>query len=152
MHLSFGVIFSIILIIAIIAVAFYVITNFLSLSQCSQIGLFYEDLESHINKAWLSTIHQDTFNGNLPSDIESVCFGNPKQAPANYKDEYNELLKYTRDNNVFLYPPKKACPNLEAKKIEHFRTEEFFCIPLKNNEIQIKTRKDRFDQLVTVYN
>ena len=54
--ISFGMIFSIILIIAVVGVAFYVINNFIELKKCTEIGLFYDDLKKYIDEAWQSTM------------------------------------------------------------------------------------------------
>ncbi len=147
--ISFSMIFSIIIIIAIVGVAFYVISGFLSTSKCAEVGLFYDDLKNYIEKAWQSTIHQDTFSSALPSGIESVCFGNIAQA----SQEYNEIKKafINSNGNVFLYPPQKACDSsLSAIKLEHVQINNFFCKNVENNKIEIKTSKDKFDALVTI--
>ncbi len=73
--MSFSMIFSIIIIIAIIGVAFYAITYFLNLSRCGQITTFYDDLQDEANQAWVSTNHRKVFEGSVPSGIEYVCFG-----------------------------------------------------------------------------
>ena len=153
-NISFGMIFSIIVIIAILGVAFYVITNFISLSECTNIGLFYNDLKNHIDKAWRATIHEEVFVGKLPSDIELVCFGNSTTSPdRKYRDEYNKLVGESRgrESNLFLYPPQNACDsNLYSLKLEHITVDSFFCISVKNGKVEIKTKKDRFDALVKI--
>lgn len=153
-QLSFSMIFSIIVIIAIIGIAFYVITYFLSLSKCTEVGLFYDDFKKHIDRAWRASIHEDSNalkDSTLPSSIEFVCFGNHTQTPLDkYKKQYNYFRGY-EDENFFLYPANKACDGeLSALKLEHVRTENFFCVPVKNNRIKIKTIKDYSDSLVTI--
>ncbi len=146
-NISFSMIFSIIIIIAIVGVAFYVISGFLSTSKCAEIGLFYDDLKTYMEKAWQSTIHQDTFTSTLPEGIESVCFGNIAQA----QDEKIKKAFINSNGNVFLYPPQKACDSsLSAIKLEHVQLNNFFCKSVDNNKIQIKTSKDKFDALVTI--
>ncbi len=150
-EISFNVMFSVILIVATIAIAFYVISAFLGTKKCVEVNLFYENLEEHITNAWSSRIHQGKCcSAILPSNIELVCFGNSTQTPAREdKEQYEKLAKYNKKSNVFLYPPENACET-GSKKIAHFKTDEFFCVPVKNNKINIKTRMSEFDSLVTI--
>jgi len=152
-EISFGMIFSIIIIIAIISVAFYVLTKFMGVSKCTQVGLFYDDLKTYTEKAWQAQIHKDTFTGSLPSGIELVCFGNFTQSPqAKYVSVFNDLQeRQGRDKNVFLYPIQQECDlPLSAFKLLHVKTSNFFCVPVKNNKMQIKSEKSEFDSLVTL--
>lgn len=153
--ISFSMIFSIIIIIAIIGVAFYVISSFVSVSNCAEIGLFYDGLQEHIDKAWKSTIHKDTFTGKLPLGIELVCFGSLTQTPPrDYISQYNSILRSninSKNRNVFLYPIHKSCDaTLFAAELENIKTDEFFCIPVKDSKIELKTEKDQFDAQVTL--
>lgn len=155
-NISFGIIFSIIVIIAIIAIAFYVITKFVGLSKCTEIGLFYDNLKDHVEKAWQSTISEDTLKATLPSKIEFICFGNLNQSPPReYREIYNSLSKSFinfRDRNVFIYPIENACDTeLSSIKLDHVKIDNFFCIPVKDRKIEIKTKKSQFDALVTIY-
>lgn len=152
-QISFGMIFSIIVIIAILGVAFYVLKNFLQTSQCAEIGLFYEGLKDHVDKAWQSTFHKDAFRGTLPRGIEFVCFGTAEQTPQREdRDLHRELTLRARDEeNVFLAPREKACDaSLASFSLKHAKTEEFFCVPVIDHEIEIKTKKESVDALVTV--
>lgn len=152
-EISFGMIFSIIIIIAIISVAFYVLTKFIGVSKCTQIGLFYDDLKEYTEKAWQAQIHKDAFSGSLPSSIEFVCFGNFSQSPqAKYISIFNDLQEHQgRDKNVFLYPIPEECDlSLSAIKLAHIKTSSFFCVPVKNNKMQIKSEKSEFDSLVVL--
>ncbi len=150
--LSFGMIFSIIIIIAIIGVSIYVITNFVRLGKCSNIGLFYNELKNEVDKAWSSTTYRDIFNGKLPNGIEFVCFGELNSARPDGKEgeAYDFLLRYKRqDKNVFLYPTQNACDsNLAFYRLENAKIEGFFCIPAEKGIVKIGIEKDRFDALV----
>ncbi len=158
--ISFSMIFSIIVIIAIVGVAFYVIRSFVFVSNCAEIGLFYDDLKNYIDEAWQSTIHQDTFPNKkhqaiIPSGIELVCFGNLTQSPSkDYKEQYDSLLRSNinaKDRNVFLYPEQKSCDSsLKSYKLNHIKTQEFFCLQVKDNKISLKTKKDEFESSVTI--
>ena len=142
-------IFSIILIIAVVGVAFYVINNFIELKKCTEIGLFYDDLKKYIDEAWQSTIHKDTFRGVLPSGIDIVCFGDINQAP----QEYNDIKKsfINSNGNVFLYPVQKACDaSLSSIKLEHVKSDNFFCVKVEDSKIALKTEKAQYEAIVTL--
>ena len=151
LQISFGVIFSIIIIIATVAVAFYVITHFLNLAACTKTGQFYNAIEKDVDNAWKGGVTQETFNGELPSAITQVCFGNLSQS---YGREYEEMHQYLKENalenkNVFLYPPGKACDaELASYNLEHATMDRFFCIPVKSGKFSVKLTKGNFDILV----
>lgn len=151
--LSFSMIFSLFIIIATIAVAFFVISSFVKTNKCAEVGLFYNDLEAYIEKAWQSTIHKDAFKGSLPSGIELVCFGNLTQSPSSkYKEEYDSILKSFinyKERNLFLYPIQNACDSsLSSFKLDHIQTNQFFCIPVQDNKISLNTEMNPTDSLV----
>lgn len=151
MQMSFGMIFSIVLIVVIISVGAYVIVKFLRLGKCGEIGLFYNDLKEETDKAWRATIYSDVFAGKLPSGIESVCFGDLNHGyRGEHEEQYEFLSRYRRqDKNVFLYPTQEACnTELALHKLEHVDIEEFFCADAINGEIKIKMEKGQFDALV----
>lgn len=149
--MSFGMIFSIILIIAIIAVAFYAITYFLDLSECAEIGLTYQDLKSEVDKAWNSEVYGDVFSGGLPKGIDEVCFGKLDLTFFGFKEEYDSIARVFRhsEDNLFLYPPSGGCGKESASfNLEHAETSEFFCVPVVEREFSVRLEKGSFDSLV----
>ena len=82
MGMSVGTIFSIFIIAVIIAVAIYAIVHFLGINKCTNIGLFYEDLQDEVDKAWAGGRYSATYEspldstGALKTGVEEVCFGN----------------------------------------------------------------------------
>jgi len=153
LKLSFGMIFSIFIIIAILATAFYVISYFLNLSKCSQIGFFYQDLDDDVNKAWASDIVEETFKGSVPSKIKSVCFGDLDADNPLFAEEQKSLRKYYRrtTNNVYLYPSSEAC-NRESGAFNLARAETgyFFCVETDDGNIEVKLVKGSFDAKVNL--
>ncbi len=92
MKLSFGMIFSIILIIIFIAFAFYAILKFLDLQDSIKTAQFSDDLQYDINKMWKSSQGSQPREYLLPSKIKSVCF---------VEDKYeNENLIFHSDKFV----------------------------------------------------
>jgi len=153
LELSFTIIFSIIIIIAIIGVGFYVITYFVNLSRCTDVGFFYNDLQKRVDKAWASEISQEVFTSKLPGGIEEACFGSLNDSNVvSYKEEYEFLRRYLNLNkNVFLYPPARACDvKLSYYDLNHAQFAEFFCVPVTDDKISVKLTKGSFDALVKV--
>jgi len=149
-QLSFGMIFSIIIIIATVAIGFYVITYFLNLSSCTKVGLFWDSLNGEVDKAWNSDIVQTLFKGDVPSGITNVCFGNFSQgqkiADAD-KEFFTELKDYAAtERNAYLYPPGKAC-DIAFYSLKHARTDNFFCVPSKSGVINVKLSKTSSEAL-----
>lgn len=151
-QVSFGMIFSIIIIIATISVSAYVINNFLKISKCSDIGLFYNDLQKAVDKAWASEITNNVFEGKLPSGIKSVCFGNVSNTLGDNSEEAEFLKRYFRqDKNVFLYPTQNACDsNLAYHKLNHVQLGEFFCVPIESSKISVRISKSNQESLVRI--
>src|SRR3989338_88314 len=73
MELSFGMLFSIILIIIFIAFAIYGVTKFLNLQKNIQTKTFANDLNFDIDKLWKSQGAQPVVY-TLPGNVEKVCF------------------------------------------------------------------------------
>lgn len=144
-QLSFGMIFAIIIIVATIAVAVYVINNFLTLGACTEISQFYKNVNDRVEQAYSSDITQDVVSEKLPSGIDFVCFGSYTQsAPQAFKQKYEEVRRYLKNGeNIVLYPARKAC-DLEhtSYTLKHAETREFFCIPVKEGKVEFKISFD----------
>jgi hypothetical protein len=133
MKLSFGMIFSIILIIIFISFAFYAILKFLDLQDTIKIAQFKDNLQNDIDKMWKGNQGEREVNYVLPAKIKSVCFK---------EDEYENL--------VF-----RADKFIEGGQIEHINitkiTEEGeFCIENSDNKIKMIIKKDYGEALVTI--
>jgi len=159
-QISFGMIFSIILIVAFIAVAFYAINYFLGIKFCADIGMFKDDLQETINSAWTSDSVSETFSLSLPGSINYVCFVDlaDKNGNGRYTAYYDELKKdYTPEVNMFFYPIRKAreC-GLEKFEILHVDVEGItasenpYCISNVQGKVQVKIEKGIYDNLVCV--
>ena len=152
MQIGFGMIFSILLIIAIISVSIYAIMYFIGLKDCANVGIFYKDIEERVDKAWVSTEVQEIFKGYVPRSVKKVCFGNPDIE--NYRDEDKEIYKHfgkygLPEHNVFMYPDSGCESNLDSFNLAHVRIDEFFCVDNEDN-IEIKIIKKSEDSLVTL--
>lgn len=154
--LSFGVIFSIFIIIFIIGVAIYGITHFLSVGSCSKIGLYYDDFQEEIDGAWTSGIYRGTFSPEiaLPSKIDVVCFGNFSAPPltqqdSSTRDEIEFEASISPNSNIFMYPVRNACEGeLAVNSLEHVHIPNFFCVENSNGKTPVRLSKEPTSQLV----
>ena len=152
LQISFGMIFSIIIIIATLAVAGFILSRFMNLSTDVSCKLFYRDLQNDITKAWQEDTISKTFTYTVPSSVEEVCFGNATESVLQVKDKerFDEFSFYARPrSNLYFYPRLDGCKDGEFTYIlEHMRPEGFFCTPVKNGKISVKLMKTLSDKLV----
>jgi len=149
--LSFGMIFSIILIIVFIAFAFFAIQKFLSLGEIISVGKFADNIQSDIDKLWKSSQGSQELGYSLPKEIEWVCFANLSEleqgAYAN-EDFYGEFKKYFTDENLFFYPIGST--ELNGLEIEHIDfSDNPICFENDGN-VKIFLKKDFGEALVSV--
>ncbi len=155
--MSFGVIFSIILIIFILVVAGISIRYFLNLKKCAQIGMFVDELQKDVDKAWTGQKSNFVFSGTLPSNIEYVCFANLSNSLKGIGAEnkiYSDISIYKQaDANMFFYPRRKACDmpyinikHLDIEKITQSRNP--YCLKIKESKIIIDINKEFNEALV----
>ncbi len=157
--MSFGVIFSIILIVFILVVAGIAINHFLNLKKCTQIGLFIEDIQKNVDDAWNSQKFTDEVSYTLPSNLDYVCFANLSDTVRGGDLEssvYSDISIYESSNgNIFFYPREKAC-NMPYINIKHINIEKItesknpYCIPIKNSKITIQVEKEFNEGLVNL--
>lgn len=134
LKLSFGMIFSIILIVIFISFAFYAIQKFLSLQESVIISQFTENLQNDIDKMWKGSQGSRNVEYSLPNKINSICF---------LDDEYENLV-FNSDKLM------------GGSKIEHIditkilEKEDPFCIENKEGKISLTIKKDYGDALVSI--
>lgn len=158
LQISFGMIFSVILIIVFIAVAIYAIIMFLGIKCTADTGLFKQDLQDEVNRAWSGDESSFVFNSTLPSGIEKICFINLlKEEKGENKNIYTSFKKYGYVNvNMFFWPLNKACSDVRAFDIQQVNisniTEENnpYCIDAVDNKINMRIEKDFRESLVRV--
>lgn len=134
MKLSFGMIFSIILIIIFLAFAFYGIKEFLDMQTTIQIGQFVEDLQADVDKMWKGSQGSQEVIYMLPKKIDEVCFTD---------DEYENLYFVSSDY-------------MEGRQIEHINIEKIteqenpFCIKNIDGKVKMIIKKDYGENLVVI--
>ncbi len=153
-QLSFGMIFSIIIIVASIAVAGYIIVKFLDIGANVSCKLFYSDLQKKIDKAWNEDLSSSIYDGKVPAGISKVCFGNYTQKTLEQKDqEIRDEIEFfaKKGNNLFFYPIKNNCKESEFEyQLKHIDTNGFFCVNVIEGKASLKINKEINDALVEI--
>lgn len=145
MGMPFTIIFSIIIIIAVLATAFYVIKIVYESQRCSQAGMFLKELKNSVEQAYEDTYANKTFSQYLPSGITRVCVAD-LSTEGDTKEEKEMILDLRRysdeDSNVFLYPPKKVCSEANSKRINYIENKGIYCFYVKDGRANIRIERD----------
>ena len=163
MQLPFGMLFSILLIAVFIFVAFFAIRAFLEQRDCSQAGLFINDLRSEVDSVWMSSeTSRDVFSATLPSGIKYVCFADLEAEELSGDNSIiREIERNPADRNMFFYPSRYSC-DMPSQIIEHINiteiiSDEFgniaenpYCIENKNGRTSMTIEKDYYESLVSI--
>jgi len=134
LELSFGMIFSIILIIVFLAFGFYAIMKFIDLQNSIQIENFLRDFQNDVDKMWKSSQGSQNLVYSLPNKISAVCFKN---------DEFQNLEFISKEI-------------IKGKMIEHLDIEKItedenpYCIQNVKGKISLTILKDYGETLVRV--
>jgi len=156
LKLSFGMIFSIILIIVFITVAFYGIRTFLNLQDTAQIATFTSDLNSDVDSVWKSTQSSQRQEYFVPSKVSHVCFIDfaiPAKGANSFF--YDDLKRsYFGSENLVFYPfgsTEKGSAEIKNIDIEATtQSENPFCIQNVDGVVELTLVKNFSDALVTV--
>lgn len=157
MKLSFGMIFSIILIIAFIAFAFYAIKKFVGIQDIVKIKQFKDDLQLDIDKSWKSSQGSQEIKYTLPPKVERVCFLDYSSSSKGGKEEIYDSLRqiFYGSENMFFYPIGSA-EGADAFEMKHINLEAItqeenpFCINNQKGEIKLTIKKDYGEALVLI--
>ncbi len=155
--LSFSMIFSIILIVVFLAIAFIAIRAFLTTQDCAKIGIFVDDFKNRVDKAWASQQEDSQFKGSLPNNLEYVCFFDLDNKNTGVNSDIGDALNVFEGtgSNMFFYPVGKACSaprhninHLDIQKITSGRNP--YCIKVDNGNVNLNLKKGFNDRLVSI--
>ena len=159
MELSFGMIFSMILIAVFLFVAFFAIKFFLNMQCTVSEGQFVNDFENEVERLWASSgSEESSFKGTIGGfcGVKEVCFVNPdmeKPQRGDFKDEYDEIdggYNLDPEDNIFFYPTKE----FGHTKIENLNLEGLnpnpYCVAFENGKVGIKLKKNSQEELVRI--
>ncbi len=153
LKLSFGMIFSIILIIVFLVFAFFAIKKFLETQEDVKVGQFKNKLEFDVDKMWRSSQGSKEEEYVIPSSIDLVCFMDfNSQKRGSYQGLYDDLiLMYQNQENLFFYP--KGFPSLKINHIDIGNmtlTNNPYCIETADGKINLVLEKDFGEVLVEI--
>lgn len=155
--MSFGMIFSILLIIFFIVAAFIVINAFLKTQRCAQIGIFTNHFKEVIKNAFESQRDESLLTGVLPVNLEYVCFTNLSKEISVLDDMKkvadNIGIFRGKDANMVFYPREKAC-DMPYAKVEHLSMDRITglknlrCFKIIKGKVEIQINKELNEKLV----
>lgn len=157
MKLSFGMIFSIILIIVFLAFAFYVISLLIGGQDKTLVLNFKGDLQNDVDKIWRGSGSLTNPDGyNLPKKIQLVCFIDfSKNSKGKNSEIYANLKKvYSGFENLIFYPVGSA-QGLDSAEIKHINLGEItikenpYCID-NNGKVHLTIKRDYGEEGVIV--
>lgn len=131
MQLSFGMIFSVILIIIFISFAIYGISKFLNLQKNIQTKKFVDDLQFDIDRIWKANQGSQQVEYNLPIDISSLCFNSEGEG---------DNLEFRRRGGGFG----------GAYSLEHVNLEDNFCVQNIDGKVKMRLSKEFGEALVRI--
>ena|SRR3989338_884383 len=157
MNLSFGMIFSIILIVIFISFAFYAIQKFLDIQNSAQVGKFSSDFQASVNSMWKGSEGSQSEQYFLPSKIKNVCFIDYESGKrGKYQEFYGEFNQvFYGDENMFFQPVGSA-QGFDSIYVRNINVEAIteennpFCIGNTNGKVNIRLKKNFGEALVTV--
>jgi len=129
LNLSFGMIFSIFLIIVFLGFAFYVIPKFLDFQDKISVGKFVDDFQNDIDKMWKSTQGSQKVEYKLPKEIEEVCFNK---------------------NLEIYFQPLGTGGDFDYVEIEHLDISGGKCFKIVEEKLKVTIKKDFGEVLVKI--
>ncbi len=159
--MSFGMIFSIILIVFFLVVAFIAIKAFLGWKTCADVGLFFDGLDKNVKIVLSSTYANMAFNSSLPSSIEYVCFVNLSSSTSynanNIEKDIWTFMKnnehiITKDSNVYIYSKKSYSCGSRFKKINRIDVSQKSpnCIKVIGGRVSMMLERDTSSNSVRI--
>ena len=155
-EMSFGMIFSIILIIVFLGFAFYAIKTFLAFQDSAKAGRFFDQVQGDVDRIWKSSQSSEQQMYSVQSGADFVCFIDfSSDAKGENSIFYSELERadYGSENLAF-YPVEFT--GFESKEMNHINIEETtaeenpLCIKTSNGKVALTLKKDFGEALVTI--
>lgn len=157
MQISFGMIFSIILIIVFLAFAFYAIRVFLGTQNDAQSAKLINDLQSDIDRIWASQTSAETKEYVAPGKADYACFIDfSKSAEGDnavfYEDIKNKIDYVSR--NFAFYPASHesfASAEIGHVDIERVTSEQNpACAKVAGGKVKFTLKKEYGENLITI--
>ena len=158
LNLSFGMIFSIILIVIFLAFAFFAVKKFLNVGDSVLIGKFKDDLQRNVDAMWRGQYGSKEGSYSLPKGITEVCFAdyNPEAIKPCGGNRCNELKQnWFGNENMFFYPIG-AAQTLESTEIKHIDIDAItsssnpYCVKISNGKVKLTIKKEVGENFPTI--
>lgn len=154
-ELSFGMIFSIFLIIVFIAFAIYAIGKFLDIQKSAKTGQLAQNFQADIDKMWKSSSGSQEVEYSLANSVSLACFQDfelEKKGP--WADIYDNLrLAHSENENFLFYPvgSSGSVTGVEIKNINLYSitmNENPYCIENSDGTLKLIIKKEAGEALV----
>jgi len=136
MKLSFGMIFSILLIIAFLAFAFFGIKQFLDMQQKALYLKFQEDLKEDVNDQYIGEHGSRDITYDLPGKVDDVCF---------VRNDEGNLAIYFSDKP---FPERSTIPKINLDKTLEVTSP--LCFHSEEKKITLSLVKEIGENFVTI--
>jgi len=143
MQISFGMIFSVILIILFIAFAVYGISKFLGVSRLAQVESFKSDFQGDIDTVWKGSGTSVPVEYSIPNKIKQVCF-----VDDDYRNMY--FVPLDLDYNKALLKNVDMTKTVASLTSSSTSTPKKPCIPTSEGKISMTIKKAYNENLVTI--
>jgi hypothetical protein len=157
MKLSFGMIFSILLIIIFVVFAFYVIKTFLGWQSELNYKSFAEELQDDVDRIWKSSASSQPITYRLSEEIYYVCFIDENSPGIGTSSSiYNDIkrnLNYGEDNLVLAKKGFTEHQSFEIERIDLLKmtsSENPFCFLNIDGGVDMVLQKEISDSLVNL--
>jgi hypothetical protein len=154
LQLSFGMIFSVIIIAVTLAVAIYVIVVFLNQNKNIECKTFVTDLNDKLTSMYSSDAAQNNvFSGGVTTDTKKVCFGYINQSGLTSDDNnvLNEIRNFADKNSNFYFYPRNACGKTTFRyTLNHAKTDNFFCVGVSKGKVSVKLSIGSYDSSIKI--
>jgi len=156
-QIGFSMIFSIILIVVFLVVAFIAIRAFLGTQCDTEQGLFLKDLQKEIDRLWKGAGGEYVFKEKISScKLEYVCFWDyESESFGDYERFTTNFLRKSTDkgpNNIYFY--KREDSGIKSSTVYNINMSNFRnnpeCFRKVEDEFQIKLNKNLNEALVRV--
>lgn len=135
--LSFGMIFSIIIIIFILTFAFWGIKKVMGIQQSALISKFESDFQDDITTMWNGPQGQQTVTYSVPNKIEGVCIEN---------SQYENLYFIPIDSKV----ASVKLLHIDLEKTIENNNGQDLCFKNVEGKVEITLKKEFGETLVTI--
>lgn len=150
--ISFGMIFSIILIVIFLAFAFYVIKIFIGWGSQATATQFMSKFQSDVTNMWGESGSQP-MTYSVPSGINYVCFIDTSSgAKGQYSSMYTNVKFDAESNNLVLYPAGQSdVGNILHLDMNNITSNDNpYCVEVSNGKVTLTIEKGFSSSLVSV--